>query len=147
MQSVCDSSYNILNWTVSNEKYLSKEIVKYYIYYTPQLAAPHTLLDSVTITNYKHKPLLSLAGCYYITAIDSFGNESVPSTNICVDECFDFDIPNVFSPDGDNINDILISFNPPPGINKIDFKVFNRWGQLLFETDNPDINWDGKVKK
>lgn len=146
VQSVCDSSYNILNWTASNLP-CSKEIVKYYIYYTPQLAIPHTLLDSVTITSYKHKPLLSLAGCYFITAIDSFGNESVPSTNICVDQCFDFDIPNVFTPDGDNINDILVSYNPPPGINKIDFKVFNRWGQLLFETDNPDINWDGKIDK
>jgi len=30
-------------------------------------------------------------------------------------------------------------------VERIDFKLFNRWGQLIFQTDNPDINWDGKI--
>jgi len=25
-------------------------------------------------------------------------------------------------------------------------RIFNRWGELVFETTNPDINWDGKSK-
>jgi gliding motility-associated-like protein len=65
---------------------------------------------------------------------------------MCVDQCFNYEIPNVFSPDGDNINDVLHPF-PYQFVDKIDMKIFNRWGQLIFQTNNPDINWDGKIEK
>jgi len=146
VNSVCDSSFNILSW-VSSDISCNKDIVKYNIYYSPLLSLPHSILDSVKLNSYIHKPISSLAACYYVTAVDSFGNESDPSTNICVDQCYDFDIPNVFTPDDDNINDLLKSYNPAPRINEIDFKIFNRWGQLLFQTNDPDINWDGKIDK
>jgi gliding motility-associated-like protein len=146
VSSNCDSAYNLLNWTVISAP-CSEELVKFNIYYTSQLSAAHTLLDSSTNTSYIHKPASTLAACYYVTAVDSFGNESAASVNMCIDKCYDFDIPNVFSPDGDGINDILVSYNPKPRIEQIDMKIFNRWGQLLFQTSNPDINWDGKIDK
>jgi len=30
-------------------------------------------------------------------------------------------------------------------VEKVDFQVFNRWGLLIFQTDDPDLNWDGKI--
>ena len=30
------------------------------------------------------------------------------------------------------------------GVEKVEMQIFNRWGNLLFETTNPNIEWDGK---
>ena len=49
--------------------------------------------------------------------------------------------PNAFTPDGDGINDIF----QVKGrfIGELDLKVFNRWGELIFHTDQLDVGWDG----
>jgi gliding motility-associated-like protein len=60
-----------------------------------------------------------------------------------MDECGTFDLPNVFTPNGDNINDLFKSYNPL-GITKVDMKIFNRWGKLVFKTTDAAINWDGR---
>ncbi len=58
-------------------------------------------------------------------------------------------IPNAFSPDGDGINDILMV--RAKGIAQVKyFRVFNRWGQLVFERGNinandPQQGWNGKI--
>ena len=51
-------------------------------------------------------------------------------------------IPNAFTPNGDGLNDtykpILI------GIGEITyFSIYNRWGELVYETSDPSIGWDG----
>ncbi len=59
-------------------------------------------------------------------------------------------IPNAFTPDGDGINDILMI--RAAGIVTIKyFRIFNKWGVLVFEknnvrSNNPNDGWDGKVK-
>lgn len=59
-------------------------------------------------------------------------------------------IPNAFTPDGDGINDILMV--RASGIVQVKtFRIFNRWGEVVFEKDNfppnnPSYGWDGKVK-
>lgn len=53
-------------------------------------------------------------------------------------------IPNAFSPNGDGQNDI---FYPKIfGIDNMNLKIFNRFGQLIFESYNPNFGWDGKFK-
>ncbi len=119
---------------------------KYEIFYSdtqdgePQLIASVAGSDSV----YIHKPETTLAGCYYVSAIDSAGNEAKCSDNVqCVDVCEYYKLPNVFTPNGDNINDL---FHPYPYsfVDHIDLKIYNRWGNLVYQTEDPDINWDGK---
>ncbi|MCB0514616.1 MAG: PKD domain-containing protein [Bacteroidetes bacterium] len=51
------------------------------------------------------------------------------------------DVPNAFSPNGDKLNDIL--FVEGSGVQSMNFKVFNRWGELVFETDDIQQGWDG----
>ena len=53
-------------------------------------------------------------------------------------------IPTAFSPNGDGINDVLEILGN--GFDKVDFKIFNRYGELVFETNNPEETWDGKFK-
>ena len=64
---------------------------------------------------------------------------------ICADSCNFYEIPNVFTPNGDNINDFLIA-KTSGLVEKVDFKIFNRSGLLLFQTSEPRINWDGTYK-
>jgi len=51
--------------------------------------------------------------------------------------------PNVFSPNNDGVNDLFELYHE----NIIDFElnIFNRWGQLVFFSSNPDSFWDGKI--
>lgn len=51
------------------------------------------------------------------------------------------DVPTAFSPNGDGNNDVL--YVRGTGIRNIDFRVFNRWGQLVFETNDHRRGWDG----
>lgn len=53
-------------------------------------------------------------------------------------------IPNIFTPNDDGVNDYL-RINPGVGIDEISaFKVFNRWGEPVYETSATSIEWDGK---
>ncbi|HVI46607.1 MAG TPA: PKD domain-containing protein [Chitinophaga sp.] len=55
-----------------------------------------------------------------------------------------FDVPSAFSPNNDGINDVFYvkSF----GATKFNLKIFNRWGQMVFESNNANIGWDGRFK-
>ena len=51
------------------------------------------------------------------------------------------DVPTAFTPNGDGVNDILYVLGS--GLEELDFKVFDRYGELVFETNDPDRGWDG----
>ena len=53
-------------------------------------------------------------------------------------------IPNAFSPNGDDNNDVL--FVRGIFIEKMIFRIFDRWGELVFESENPQIGWDGTFR-
>src|SRR5690606_3692430 len=53
-------------------------------------------------------------------------------------------VPSAFSPNNDGQNDILYVYGA--GIETLDFKLYNRWGQLVFETNSLDKGWDGVYK-
>ncbi len=144
VNSICDSVSFDINWSYNDTCY--NDVMEYRIYYTPYLNSDFELLQKIpsTATNYVYYPQLGMAGCFYITAVDSFNNESYKSNKICLDDCTYYELPNVFTPNGDNINDFFRPLMPYYFVEKIDMQIFNRWGQLIFETEDPDINWDGK---
>lgn len=53
-------------------------------------------------------------------------------------------IPNVFTPDGDGINDYFEVFLT--GFDQYKCEIFNRWGESVFVTETPSIQWDGRIK-
>ena len=53
-------------------------------------------------------------------------------------------IPNSFSPNGDGNNDVFQIYGE--GIKTIDLKIFNRWGELVYESNNQFEGWDGRYK-
>jgi gliding motility-associated-like protein len=52
------------------------------------------------------------------------------------------DVPNAFTPNGDGKNDFVSVKGF--GIEKMDWRIYNRWGQLIFQTGNTTQGWDGK---
>ena len=62
---------------------------------------------------------------------------------LCRDIVFPLvDVPNAFTPNGDGNNDTL--FVRGFGVIELDFRLYNRWGQLVFETDRLSQGWDGR---
>ncbi|MHB1921220.1 MAG: DUF7948 domain-containing protein [Chitinophagaceae bacterium] len=55
-----------------------------------------------------------------------------------------FAVPNAFSPNGDGINDVFLVKGF--GISEFDLQIFNRWGQLVFESRDPNRGWDGRFR-
>ena len=54
-------------------------------------------------------------------------------------------VPNAFTPNKDGLNDFLKPFMI--GIKELNyFKIFNRWGELIYETPDPKKGWDGRYK-
>jgi len=121
------------------------DVVGYNIYYAPFEGADFEIIETYTFsgdTTLEHKPEFGIVGCYAVTAVDTFNNESAFSNIICIDNCPIYNLPNVFTPNGDGANDMYIPF-PYRFIDRIEIKIFNRWGQLVFEGTDPNINWDG----
>jgi len=54
-------------------------------------------------------------------------------------------IPNAFTPNGDGKNDVFKLINVK-GAQVIDFKIFNRWGTVMFNTVDPEEGWDGRYR-
>lgn len=142
----CDLVENFLRWENPNISCDSvDDVVQYNVYYSPVLGQPLELIETITDPNqteFRHAQNGSIAGCYAITAIDSFENESEFSASLCVDNCPIYELPNVFTPGNDGVNDLLTPF-PYKFVESVSIQIFSRWGELVFETEDPDINWDG----
>lgn len=145
----CDDRSSNIQWTITDEP-CSGDVVSFNVYYSPKLTNQFNLVGNVSgknankYTDKRNELRSSLAGCYVVTAVDSFGNESIYSNEICVDNCPIYELPNVFTPNGDNINDKMRPMNGYRFVSSIDLHIFNRWGQEVFNTTNPEIEWDGK---
>jgi gliding motility-associated-like protein len=146
----CDAAVNKLTWPNPNRACNINDVVKYYIYYTPWQDSTLTKIDSVLsvndttyITNVNTQ---SIAGCYVVVAVDSAGNQSPLNNESCTDNCPEYELPNIFTPNGDNTND---SYVPVKNrfIRSVDFTLYNRWGEIVYENTDPKLGWDGKSKQ
>jgi gliding motility-associated-like protein len=83
---------------------------------------------------------------YRITAVQT-GNPNITSESNYVEVAPEMRVfvPNTFTPNEDGLNDM---FGPKgEGIAWIDMQIFDRWGNLIFHTNNPKQMWNGKYHK
>lgn len=95
------------------------------------------------------------AGTHNIVVYATFinGNDTIAYTQEYWDEVWPMSVtisesklemPNAFSPNGDGINDIYKAKDGYQSIIEFHAYIFNRWGQKLYEWDDPAGGWDGK---
>ena len=162
----CELQQNTLHWTNQNAG-CADDVLQFNIYKKDSINGEYVFIATIsngTDSAYIHDHIFSIVGCYVITAIDSVGNESKFSDSVCVDnpngacegnlgcvyatdettnsECFQYRLPNVFTPGTDNHNDLITAF-PYRFVASVNMQIFNRWGKLVYQTTNPDILWDG----
>lgn len=66
------------------------------------------------------------------------------SMQICILESTELFVPDIFSPNGDGQNDVF--YVRGKGIQSLRFVLYDRWGEKVFESTDPDIGWDGTFK-
>jgi hypothetical protein len=122
---------------------------------------------------FEDKNLASNARCYRVAAVDRSGNEGPLSDPICIDNCPYYELPNVFTPNGDKCNDVFSAYSnrpiegggeeggpctsiPPESrvkcarfVDKVEFRVYNRWGKEVYRYESGGertiyIDWDGR---
>lgn len=100
--------------------------------------------DTSTAVNPVHTYLLSGD---YLACLSAYNDGGCPGEyciQLHVELIPAIGVPNAFSPNGDGENDML--YVKGQDVKNMDFKVFNRWGELVFETNDINKGWDGVYK-
>ena len=88
---------------------------------------------------------------FQITVVDSSGCTASDQVTVVVNKIRDIYIPNAFSPDGNGINDYFTVYGGIAAESVLVFRIYNRWGGLIYEGTNFPLNsdidgWDGTYK-
>jgi gliding motility-associated-like protein len=112
---------------------------------TPNISSivwtPDTFINNNTISDPTVAPDQNVA--YVITVTDKAGCSISDTVNVFLLPDLLL-IPTAFSPNNDGVNDLFKPLNK--NLNKIDFQVYDRWGQKIYETDVIGDGWDGTYK-
>ncbi len=148
----CDELINELTWIFPDS--CESERLQFYIYYSPSSSSDYGIIDSTgfiepeNTDNYyydfsSYPP--SVVGCFAVTALDSVWNESEYSNAECIDidECGLIWFPNVFTPNGDQWNQYFQA-DSINSIENFEIIIFNRWGTVVYKSDDPFFQWDGR---
>jgi gliding motility-associated-like protein len=114
--------------------------------------SPGSLFADSTAAKQLVSPVVTTT--YYLHVIDEFFLETWDTITVSVKDCppepepepvyNEIFIPNIFSPNNDGLNDVL--YVRGEGIAQLSFIVYHRWGEKVFETNDPNQGWDGMFK-
>ena len=84
--------------------------------------------------------------CYQLAYVDDCGNESARSEPVCgsIPTRGEVYFPNAFTPNGDGRNDVFVY--TARLIERVELRIYNRWGELLFQTTALEEGWDGSYR-
>lgn len=104
-------------------------------------------LDSNTTKPLNNPNTVQKTGTYYVKAADTTGCYTIKpiSVTVLIPAKPDIRYPNAFSPNGDGVNDAF-RIDIAGDITLNTFKIYNRWGQVVFETKDPLKYWYGDNK-
>ncbi len=103
---------------------------------------PAEYIDCPTCSSVIATPLLTTT--FYAQMISPEGCITQDTVKVIVNFMDIIDVPNVFSPNGDGLNDIL--FVKGVGITNMNFRIYNRYGELIFTSTDQLKGWDGRFR-
>ena len=80
-----------------------------------------------------------------LTVTNEFGCTDTATQKIKIEADYLFFIPNTFTPNDDGLNEIFRPLTLGVDVAEYDFWVFDRWGDLIFHTNNTQVGWDGRA--
>ena len=83
---------------------------------------------------------------YTVSVVDANGCKATDTLTVEVNSVTDVFVPNAFTPNGDGNNDVMQIYGDINTIAFLNFAVFNRWGEKVFETNDHHFTWDGTYK-
>ncbi len=151
-----DGYYHVISWGIPRGEKCNNDIKDYEVWFSKTGEdSDFVLLTTVDDTTYTHSGLSSFAGCYKIRAVDRSGNKGEFSDKVCYQNCPNYELPNVFTPNNDGHNDEFQAFTFPYSkcprfVKSVDFRVYDQWGTEIYHTGNKGessiyINWDGRT--
>ena len=78
----------------------------------------------------------------FVLQIDTIGCISRDEIIINVEVSGNISVPNLFTPNGDGVNDLLEIYGY--SIDELDFRIYDRWGEIVFQTNSILDHWDGR---
>lgn len=140
----CDPMETLVEWSFSDSE-CESDIKEYLLYYKSGRHGDFNLVEITTDTKFNHLDVDSYFGCYAVKTVNTEDMESELSTVVCTDHrtCFRYKLPNVFTPNGDGVNDYFKAF-PNQYVQKLSISIYDRWGKLVFSSQDPQFEWDGK---
>jgi gliding motility-associated-like protein len=90
----------------------------------------------------------SVSTTYIVTGTDANNCSNIDSVNVNIiplDDSVYIVIPSAFTPNGDGLNDIY-KILATKNLTLKSFTIFNRWGELVFSSNDISIGWDGRFK-
>jgi gliding motility-associated-like protein len=142
LEADCPSGYVKVSWNDLRIRKCGDDVVKYVLHYKPTLDEQYSVVYSGTSLTFLYDGVL-VSGCYAVQAVDSSGNLSPLSQDHCLDNCPEFELPNLFTPNDDNVNDFFHAIKVRQ-VKEIDLTIVDRWGNLVYHTRDPYFKWDGK---
>ena len=102
--------------------------------------------DTDTTSDWSPNHLYTDTGSYFVKLIlvSSLGCTDTVNGSIRIEKAFTFYIPNSFTHNGDGINDSFRGYGV--SVNNYLMDIYNRWGELIYSSDNYDKPWDGRLK-
>ncbi len=141
----CPTGSVTVTWTDIKNIPGSDDVYKYLLFYKPFVEAPYSQIATILSTennSFNRDDLNAFSGCYAVQAIDSHNNVGTLSPDFCIDNCPEFELPNIFTPNGDGSNDDFKAIRVRQ-IKEIDLSIVDRWGNLIYTTKDPYFKWDG----
>jgi len=85
----------------------------------------------------------------YIVQLDVTSPDGCTDTDtmtVCIGPDVSIYVPNTFTPDGNGMNDIFNAVTVGIDPNEFEMWIFDRWGNMIYYTDDLDDGWDGRVQ-
>ncbi len=158
---------NTLTWENPSDPACRNDVRSYNIYVSYTFGDEFSLIkENVLDTFYVDENLSSYARCYKISVVDRSGNESELSEAICFDNCPYYELPNVFTPNSDDCNNLFSAYSSKNRyrdvgeeitfkcggiadedtykcarfVKRVIFRVYNRWGKEVYNYVGTDTD-------